>query len=68
MAWLSRSYEGVFAYAGLDKELLIFQFGGAFFQIGRHPDQLVIESRRWGERRDVAEALGAFSKICGLGA
>jgi len=68
MAWLSRSYEGVFGYAGLDKELLIFEFGGTFFQIGRHADQLVIESRRWGKRRDFAKALGSFSKICGLGA
>ena len=46
----------------------MIQFGGTFFQIGRHADQLVIESRRWGKRRDVAKALGSFSKICGLGA
>ena len=46
----------------------MIQFGGTFFQIGRHADQLVIESRSWGERRDVAEALGSFAKICGLGA
>ena len=68
MVWLPRSYEGVFVYAGLDKELLMVQFGRTFFQIGRHPDQLVIESRRWGKRRDVAEAPGSFAKICGLGA
>ena len=68
IVWLSRSYEGVFVNAGLDKELLMIQFGGTFFQIGRHTDQLVIEGRRWGKRRDLAEAPGSFAKISGLGA